>query len=97
MFYGAARSAHPDHTRAVMARFFSGYESLPSDDAAAVSYGQIRQDLAVKGTPVGPNDLLIAAIALSRRMILVSHNIREFSRVPGLLTEDWESLAGAPG
>jgi tRNA(fMet)-specific endonuclease VapC len=43
------------------------------------------------GTPIGPNDLLIAAIAVSRRMILVTHNTREFCRVSGLTLEDWET------
>jgi len=91
MLYGAARSAHPDRNLALMERFFSGYESLPFDDAAATSYGRIRRDLASAGTPIGPNDLLIAAIAVSRKLVLVSHNTREFSRVPGLRFEDWET------
>ena len=90
MLYGAARSAHPDRTLAFMERFFAGYDSIPFDDAAAASYGRIRQDLAAAGTPIGPNDLLVAAIALSRNLVLVSHNTREFSRVPGLRLEDWE-------
>jgi tRNA(fMet)-specific endonuclease VapC len=96
MLYGAARSLHPERTRLLMEGFFSHYESLPFDDAAAASYGSIRHALAVAGTPIGPNDLLIAAIALSRGMILVSHNTREFSRVPDLVVEDWELPPGAP-
>jgi tRNA(fMet)-specific endonuclease VapC len=91
MRYGAARSAHPDRNLALMERFFAGYESLPFDDAAATSYGRIRQVLAAAGTPIGPNDLLIAAIAISRTLVLVSHNTREFSRVPDLRLEDWET------
>jgi tRNA(fMet)-specific endonuclease VapC len=96
MLFGAAKSVHPDRTRVKMRSFFAGYESIPFDDAAAASYGQIRQDLAVAGTPIGPNDLPIAAIAVSRKMILVSHNTREFSRVPGLQVEDWESRSEMP-
>lgn len=91
MLYGAARSAHPERTRALMERFFDGYDSLPFDDAAAAAYRRIRQALAAAGTPIGPNDLLIAAIAVSRRLVLVSHNTREFSRVPDLRLEDWET------
>jgi tRNA(fMet)-specific endonuclease VapC len=91
MLYGAARSTHPDRTLVFMERFFAGYHSFPFDDAAAASYGRIRQDLAAAGTPIGPNDLLITAIAISRKLVLVSHNTREFSRVPGLIVEDWEA------
>jgi tRNA(fMet)-specific endonuclease VapC len=96
LLFGAAKSVHPDRTRVMMRSFFAGYESIPFDDAAAASYGQIRQDLAVAGTPIGPNDLLIAAIAVSRKMILVSHSTREFSRVPDLRVEDWESPVEMP-
>jgi tRNA(fMet)-specific endonuclease VapC len=96
MLYGAARSLHPERTRLLMEGFFSHYESFPFDDAAAAFYGSVRQSLAVAGTPIGPNDLLIAAIALSRGMILVSHNTREFSRVRDLVVEDWELGPGAP-
>lgn len=90
LLYGAARSSHPDRNRVFMERFFAGYESLPFDDSAAAIYGRIRQELASAGTPIGPNDLLIASIALSRNLVLVTHNTREFSRVNGLRLEDWE-------
>ena len=90
LFYGAARSKNHTATRARLETFFAPYESIPFDDAAAVEYGRIRGHLAEAGTPIGPNDLLIAAIGLSRRLTLVTHNTREFSRVPGLVVEDWE-------
>ena len=64
--------------------------SLPFDDSAAEEYGRIRAHLANLGTPIGPNDLLIAAIALANKITLVSHNTAEFSRVPGLILEDWQ-------
>jgi tRNA(fMet)-specific endonuclease VapC len=63
---------------------------LPFDDRAAEFYGQIRARLAAQGLPIGPNDLMIASIALSNQLILITHNIREFSRVDGLQIEDWE-------
>lgn len=66
----------------------SEFVSLPFDDQSAVIYGQIRAQLAVSGTPIGPNDLLIASIALANNLILVTHNTREFSRVEGLRLED---------
>jgi len=64
--------------------------SLPFDDSAAEEYGKLRAHLATVGTPIGPNDLMIAAIALAHRLIVVTHNTVEFSRVPGLLVEDWQ-------
>jgi tRNA(fMet)-specific endonuclease VapC len=53
-------------------------------------YSLIRADLAAKGTPIGPNDLMIASIALAHDLTLVTHNTSEFSRVPGLRIEDWQ-------
>jgi tRNA(fMet)-specific endonuclease VapC len=64
--------------------------SLPFDDQSAIIYGQIRAQLVASGTPIGPNDLLIASIALANNLILVTHNTREFSRVEDLRLEDWE-------
>jgi tRNA(fMet)-specific endonuclease VapC len=62
---------------------------LPFDDAAAEVYGRIRAELASRGTPIGPYDLMIAATALANNLILVTHNTREFARVSGLVLEDW--------
>jgi tRNA(fMet)-specific endonuclease VapC len=64
---------------------------LPFDENAAAHYAAIRADLAAKGTPIGPNDLLIAAIALANGLILVTHNTTEFSRVVGLSLADWQT------
>jgi len=64
--------------------------SVPFDRAAAEAYGTIRATLEQQGTPIGANDVLIAATALSRGMILVTHNTREFGRIAALLLEDWE-------
>ncbi|MFM6685266.1 MAG: PIN domain-containing protein, partial [Dolichospermum sp.] len=64
--------------------------SLPLDDISALNAGKIRAQLANLGTPIGYNDLLIASIALSHDLILVTHNTKEFVRVEGLKIEDWE-------
>ncbi|MCA9980596.1 MAG: type II toxin-antitoxin system VapC family toxin [Anaerolineales bacterium] len=72
-----------------LTRFFEGLASLPFDDHAAERYGQIRTDLAKQGQLIGPNDLLIAAIALAHQVTLVSNNRREFSRVADLQLVDW--------
>lgn len=72
--------------------FFSPLQSLRFDDDTAEHYGLIRADLETAGTPIGANDLLIAAIARSRDLTPVTHNVDEFSRVVGLAIEDWEAL-----
>jgi len=63
---------------------------LPFDDACAERYGIIRSELESAGTPIGPNDLMIAATALAHGATLVTNNVKEFSRVAGLRLEDWE-------
>lgn len=60
------------------------------DDLAAERYGELRAHLDAAGTPIGPNDLMIASIALANSLTLVTHNTGEFSRVPGLRLEDWQ-------
>ena len=92
LFYGAMRSNNPERTLASQEVFLNNFVSLPFDDAAARVYGRIRAELAVLGTPIGPNDLQIAAIALVNNLILVTHNTGEFSRVNGLQFEDWEEV-----
>jgi tRNA(fMet)-specific endonuclease VapC len=90
LFYGALRSRNPGKTLTQYREFLDPFVSLPFDDEAAIAYGQIRADLATKGTPIGPNDLQIAAISLTHNLTLVTHNTREFIRVEGLQFEDWE-------
>jgi len=62
---------------------------LPLEMPADRCYAQLRLTLERQGTPIGANDMLIAAHALSHELILVTHNVREFNRVPDLLVEDW--------
>ena len=62
---------------------------LPFDSRAAVHYGSIRATLEREGTPIGPMDLLIAAHARALQMTVVTHNVREFLRVPDLVVDDW--------
>jgi len=70
-------------------RFCSAFESIPFDDEAAQSYGEIRAHLRREGRPIGANDLLIAAIAVARGLTLITRNVGEFARVPRLVTEQW--------
>ncbi len=90
LFYGAYKSQHRAANLARINAFVGQSVSLPFDDIAAQLYGEIRADLERKGTPIGHHDLQIAAIALARNLTVVTHNTREFSRVPNLLLEDWE-------
>ena len=85
------KSSRTRENLTLLDELFENFESLPFDDAAARKYGEIRLDLARKGTPIGPNDLMIAAIAAVHDAVLVTHNTREFVRVEGLKIEDWES------
>lgn len=90
LFYGAMKSNNPQKTLARQQRFLNLFVSLPFDDSTALMYGRIRATLSASGTPIGPNDFQIAAIALANNLTLVTHNTREFSRVQGLVIEDWE-------
>ncbi len=89
--FGAAKSLDPNTTLRRQQEFLERFRSLPFDDAATRVYGPIRADLERAGTTIGANDLLIASIAIANGLILVSHNIGEFSRVSGLTVEDWEA------
>jgi tRNA(fMet)-specific endonuclease VapC len=91
LFFGALRSVHPTREESKLQQFFAPYISLPFDDRCASEYARIRAHLTASGNPIGPNDYLIGAIALSNDLILVTHNTGEFSRVPGLRMEDWEA------
>jgi tRNA(fMet)-specific endonuclease VapC len=90
LFYGAYKSQNHQANLARMNAFANHLVSLPFDDAAAQIYGELRAELERKGTPIGHHDLQIAAISLAYNLTLVTHNTREFSRVPNLLREDWE-------
>jgi tRNA(fMet)-specific endonuclease VapC len=87
---GAMRYADPSARLQRLDEFFAPFESLPFDDADADVYGRIRADLQRAGKLIGPNDLMIAAIALANDLTLVTHNTGEFARIPGLALEDWQ-------
>ena len=93
LYYGAERgeTGRRAANLSLIQQLRSRHPSLPFDDHAAEVWGSLRAHLAGAGTPIGPNDLLIAAIALANGVTLVTHNTREFSRVPGLQLEDWQA------
>jgi tRNA(fMet)-specific endonuclease VapC len=90
LLYGARRSGRVSENLRLLGQFFAPFVSLPFDEQCAEHYGAIRADLATRGRPIGPNDLLIAATARAHDLTLVTHNLREFARVVGLKLEDWE-------
>jgi tRNA(fMet)-specific endonuclease VapC len=87
--FGAAKSQRSGQARLALVEFLLPLEVGPFDEAAAAAYGTLRAALEKKGRPIGPLDTLIAAHALALGAVLVSHNTREFARVPGLAVEDW--------
>ena len=90
LFVGVLRNANPAQNRAEVDQFVAPCGNLPFNEAAADIYARIRYDLETQGLPIGPYDLQIAAIALAKKCTLVTHNVVEFNRVPGLTLEDWE-------
>ena len=86
--FGARRKNSPELSRRVE-QMLGGINILPLDGTVDAHYADIRAILEAAGTPIGANDLFIAAHARSRDLALVTHNLREFNRVPGLRVENW--------
>ena len=86
--YGLARNPRLRIAPLVEA-FLDGISILPLDSAVARRYATVRASLEAEGNPIGPLDLMIAAHAITRRLVLVSSNVGEFQRVSGLECEDW--------
>jgi tRNA(fMet)-specific endonuclease VapC len=88
---GAQRRRPPGEQFEVGRRACGQIPIPPFDNAAARDYATIRDHLFSAGQPIGPNDMLIAAIARTHGAALITHNVAEFSRVPGLTIDDWQS------
>ena len=89
LLLGALKSRNPGRIGELVEAFLAPFDLLPFDRAATGHYADIRHQLETAGKPIGPNDLVIAATDRSRNLTLITHNRREFTRVPGLATEDW--------
>jgi tRNA(fMet)-specific endonuclease VapC len=87
--YGVEKSEARERNAKALDMFVVPMEVLPFDADAARAYGGVRADLERRGKPIGGMDLMIAAHALSARATLVTNNTREFTRVRGLLVENW--------
>jgi tRNA(fMet)-specific endonuclease VapC len=87
--YGAFKSQRQEQNRAALNQFLMPLEVLPFDQIATQTYGQIRTELERQGIVVGAMDLLIASQAICQNLVLVTNNVRELSRIPGLILENW--------
>jgi tRNA(fMet)-specific endonuclease VapC len=87
--YGIAASRRRNLNLAKLELFLASFEVAPFGDRATFAYGPLRAHLQAQGTPIGPLDALIAAHALSLSATVVTNNVREFSRVPNLVMENW--------
>jgi tRNA(fMet)-specific endonuclease VapC len=87
--YGAENSSQRARNLEGISRFIARIDVLPFGSAAAVHYGQLRAELRRLGQPAGPFDMLIGAHARSEGLIMVTNNVREFARMPGLRIENW--------
>jgi tRNA(fMet)-specific endonuclease VapC len=87
--YGAVHSGNPPRNLEQVERFLAPLEILPFDSLAASHFAAIKQHLASTGNVIGPMDLLIAATSRANAATLATNNTREFTRVPGLLVENW--------
>jgi tRNA(fMet)-specific endonuclease VapC len=89
--YGVAKSAQQEKNGLALDEFLLPLEVADFDEPTAESYGMVRAALEKAGTPIGPLDTQIGAHALSLGATLITHNSREFRRIPGLAVEDWLS------
>lgn len=89
LIYGVNKSLHKRKNLNAILKILSPFEVIDYNSQDAWEYGEIRAALEVKGTPIGGNDLMLAAQARRRGLIVVTNNVREFERVEHLKVQDW--------
>ena len=87
--YGASKSKWGERSRESMRAFLAAFDTLPFTTDDAKICGMLRAELTALGTPIGAYDIMIASQGISHGLTVVTHNISEFQRVPGILVEDW--------
>lgn len=87
--YGVTKSQSPEKNKIALIEFLSIFNILPFDDKDAVCFGSIKTELEKKGKIIGPMDLLLAAQAKTKDLILVTNNVKEFARIKDLKIENW--------
>jgi tRNA(fMet)-specific endonuclease VapC len=89
LWFGVENSQHINKNHVILQGLIQLIEPLPLPTKAVEHYGKIRHDLTKKGTIISNNDVWIAAHAMAENLILVSHNLKEFTRIPHLKVESW--------
>jgi tRNA(fMet)-specific endonuclease VapC len=89
LHYGAEKSARRVENLTAIEHFVVRMDVLPFGEKAAAHYGQVRAELERAGTPCGPHDMQIGGHARSEGLIVVTNNVREFTRMPGVRAENW--------
>lgn len=89
LIHGVNASSYPEKNALALNQFLAIVDILPFDDEAAAEYGKICATLRRQGTPIGTMDMLIAAHAKAKGLIIVTNNVCEFERVEGLVLENW--------
>ena len=87
LIFGAVKSSDPERAKSQVSAFLDPMMILPFDSEGAKKHAKIRYLL--RNSPIGERDMVIAAVAAANELILVTHNTREFSRIDGLVLEDW--------
>ena len=94
--YGIAKSKYPERNRELLYGFLAPFDIVPFSELDAENFGYIRAYLNKIGTPIGPYDLQIAAQCITRKIRLVTNNVKEFERVPNLIVENWIQASDKP-
>ncbi|MFL5268446.1 MAG: tRNA(fMet)-specific endonuclease VapC [Stellaceae bacterium] len=89
LYFGVEKSNRRIQNLQAVEQFVARLEALPFSAEAAAHYGQLRAELERAGEPAGPHDMLIGAHARSAGLIIVTNDLREFERIPGLRVENW--------
>ena len=89
---GVLKSKKPRTNRLLLESFLAPFRIIPFDSRCAIEYARIRASLEAAGQKIGPNDTLIAAIAIAHGAVLVTNNTREFERIEGLDLESWHEI-----
>jgi tRNA(fMet)-specific endonuclease VapC len=87
--YGVSKSLYREKNRTALLHFASAFDIVDFNDTDAEMYGMIRADLEKRGQIIGPYDMQIAAQAMTRDLILVTNNVREFCKIPNIQLENW--------